>query len=115
MDLMAVLDRGGRTKGAAIPFSRAADSATNLREAADFETPYSDGAGTPLSGSRTAGPNWRVDTLISTSGSSPIEPVLLHLRFAARDRHLAAIHVPDPRALDLDLATVEADTFLRRT
>ena len=45
--------------------SRAADSATNLREAADFETPDPAGAGTSPSGSRTARPNRRVDTLIS--------------------------------------------------
>jgi hypothetical protein len=37
------------------------------------------------------------------------EPVLLHSRFPARDRDLAAVHAPDPRALDLDLAAVEAD------
>src|SRR5258707_15886298 len=41
------------------------------------------------------------------------EPVLLRRRFPARDRDLAAIHAPDPRALDLDLATVEADPSLR--
>jgi hypothetical protein len=45
--------------------SRAADSATNLREAADFETPDPGGAGTSPLGSRTARPNRRVDTLIS--------------------------------------------------
>src|ERR1700754_527931 len=43
----------------------AADSATNLREAADFEIPDPGGAGTSPSGSRTARPNRRVDTLIS--------------------------------------------------
>src|SRR5207342_1508858 len=37
----------------------------NLREAADFETPDPGGAGTSPSGSRTARPNRRVDTLIS--------------------------------------------------
>src|SRR4051812_32950460 len=47
------------------PASRAADSATNIREAADFETPDPGGAGTSPSGSRTARPNRRVDTLIS--------------------------------------------------
>ncbi|MGY4408566.1 hypothetical protein ACVWW4_000302 [Bradyrhizobium sp. LB7.1] len=37
------------------------------------------------------------------------EPVLLRRRFPARDRDLAAIHAPDPRALDLDLAAVETN------
>jgi hypothetical protein len=37
------------------------------------------------------------------------EPVLLRRRFPARDRDLAAVQAPDPRALDLDLAAVEAD------
>ncbi len=37
------------------------------------------------------------------------EPVFLRRRFPARDRDLAAVHVPDPRALDHDLAAVEAD------
>lgn len=37
------------------------------------------------------------------------ERVLLRRRFPARDRDLAAVHAPDPRALDLDLAAVEAD------
>ena len=42
-----------------------ADSATNLREAADFETPDPGAAGTSPSGSRTAQPNRSVDTMIS--------------------------------------------------
>lgn len=37
------------------------------------------------------------------------EPILLRRRFPARDRDLAAVHAPGPRALDLDLAAVEAD------
>lgn len=54
-------DRSAAMKSA----SRAADSATNRREAADFETPDPGGAGTSPSDSRTARPNRRVDTLIS--------------------------------------------------
>ncbi|MET4222385.1 hypothetical protein ABIB00_007622 [Bradyrhizobium sp. LB14.3] len=98
-------DRSAAMKSA----SRAADIATNLCEAADFENPGSGGAGTSLSGSRTARPNRRVDTLISIRliaqrrASPPAPPV------PARDRQLAAVHIPDPRALDLDLAAVEAD------
>ncbi|MGX1412735.1 hypothetical protein AB7M43_002827 [Bradyrhizobium elkanii] len=44
---------------------RTADSATNLREAADFEPPDPRGASTSPSSSRTARPNRCVDTLIS--------------------------------------------------
>src|SRR6202521_4054847 len=54
-------DRSAAMKSA----SRAADSATNLREAADLGTPDPCGAATSTSGSRTARPNRRVDTLIS--------------------------------------------------
>lgn len=88
--------------------SRAAGDATNLREAADFESPRS-GRCRHVSGSRTARPNRRVDTLISvrliaqrpsrsscaagsSSGSSP------------RGRP----H-PGPAGARLDLAAVEAD------
>ena len=46
-------------------FMRAADNATKCREAADFDTPASVGAGTSPSGSRTARRNFRVETLIS--------------------------------------------------
>lgn len=89
---------------------KSASSATNLREAADFETPHPGGAGTSYSGSRTARPNRRVDTLISIRfiGQRPSEfswPVVSQVP----DRDLAAVHAPDPRALDLDLAAVEAD------
>lgn len=37
------------------------------------------------------------------------DSVLLRRGFPARDRDLAALHAPDPRALDLDLAAVETD------
>src|SRR3982074_1471440 len=47
------------------PPRRPADTAPTLREAAAFETPDPGGAGTSPSGSRTARPNRRVDTLIS--------------------------------------------------
>ena len=42
-----------------------ADSATKRRDTADFDTPAPFGAGTSPSGSRTARPNRRVETLIS--------------------------------------------------
>lgn len=41
------------------------DRATNRRDAADFDTPLPGPAGTSPSGSRTARPNRRVETLIS--------------------------------------------------
>jgi hypothetical protein len=44
---------------------RAADSATNRREAADFDTPAPEGVGTSPSGRRTARWNLLVETLIS--------------------------------------------------
>src|SRR5664279_5391893 len=46
-------------------FIRSADSATNLRDTADLDTPAPSGAGTSPSGRRTARPNLRVETLIS--------------------------------------------------
>src|SRR4051794_8253006 len=87
--------------------SRAADSATNLREAADFETPDPGGAGTSPSGSRTARPNRRVDTLISIRfiaqrPSQSSSAAVSQLGPRGRPRL-------DPRALDLDLAGLEAD------
>ena len=45
--------------------SRSADSATNRREAADFEVPSPAMTGRSPSGSRTARLSLRVDTLIS--------------------------------------------------
>src|SRR5450756_2433543 len=46
-------------------FSRAADSATKRREAADFDRPEPLGAGTSPSGKRIERSNLRVETLIS--------------------------------------------------
>jgi hypothetical protein len=46
-------------------FMRSVDNATKCREAADFDTPAPAGAGTSPSGSRTARPNFRVETLMS--------------------------------------------------
>src|SRR5215471_2700902 len=46
-------------------FIRSVDNATKWREVADFDTPAPAGAGTSPSGSRTARPNFRVETLMS--------------------------------------------------
>ena len=92
---------------------RAADSATKRREAADFDTPAPAGAGTSPSGSRTARPNLRVETLISIrfiahwpSQSSATARSQLG---SASSLPVEAAH---PRPLDRDLAAVEADLAL---
>src|ERR1700720_4485088 len=76
-------------------FSRAADSATKRREAADFDKPEPLGAGTSPSGKRTERSNLRGETLISIwfmahgrSQSSVIAPSQLGRAF---NRHLAAV------------------------
>lgn len=74
---------------------RAADSATNLREAADFK-------------SLDPGGGRRTFKFIMQRPS----PVPLRLRFSARDRDLTAAHIPDPRALDLDFNTAEKSAIL---
>jgi len=53
---------------------RWADSATKRREAADFDTPAPEGAGTSPSGSRTARRNFRVETLIRLRNPRPALP-----------------------------------------
>jgi len=45
--------------------TRSADSATKRRDTADFDRPSPFAAGTPPTGSRTARPNLRIETLIS--------------------------------------------------
>src|ERR1035437_4134008 len=68
-------------------FSRAADSATKRREAADFDRPEPLGAGTSPSGKRIERSNLRVETLISIwfmahlpSQSSVIAPLAPAMR-----------------------------------
>src|SRR5438132_10297395 len=78
--------------------SRSADSATNRREAADFEVPSPAMTGRSPSGSRTARLSLRVDTLIS-------------IRFMAQRPsqssacgNFMAVVTAHPRALDLGAA-----------
>lgn len=89
-------DRSAAMKSA----SRAADIATNLREAADFENPRSGRCrhvtlGQPDSATELA--RRHIDQ--HQAHRPATEPVFLRCRFPARDRHLAAVHIPDPRAL----------------
>src|SRR5512135_1871806 len=84
--------------------SRAADSATNRREAADFEVPSPAIAGRSPSGSRTARLSLRVDTLIS-------------IRFMAqrpsRQRNFMTVQAAHARPMHGNLAAMETDLALR--
>ncbi len=90
---------------------RAAESATKWREAADFDTPLPAGVGTSPSGNRTARLNLRVDTLISNRPLA--EPVLVDRLLPACQRQFCPVEPADPRPLDCDLASMEADLALR--
>jgi len=93
-------------------FMRAADSATNRREAADFDRPALAGPGTSPSGNRTDRANLRVATLISiswtTSRASPPQ-----LPPANSVQAALPVKAAKPWPLDFDLAAVEADPALR--
>jgi len=83
-------------------FMRAADSATNRREAADFDRPALAGPGTSPSGNRTDRANLRVATLISISWTLP-EPVLRNCRLPTRYRLLFP---SKPRSLGRSISTL---------
>ena len=95
--------------------SRSADSATNRRDAADFEVPSPAMTGRSPSGSRTARLSLRVDTLISIrfiaqrpSQSSACAAVQVG------SGSFTAVEAAHPRAMHRNLAAVEADLALRR-
>jgi hypothetical protein len=89
-------------------FIRSADSATNRRDTADFDTPAPGAAAMSPSGRRTARPKRRVDTLISIrfiahyrASPQPAPP-------ATREHNLSTASGPHARSLDPHLAAVEA-------
>src|SRR5258707_4050391 len=92
-------------------FMRAADSATNRREAADFDRPAPAGPGTSPSGNRTDRANLRVIDQHLVQGPLP-EPVLPNCRLPTRYRLLLPLQAAKPWPLDFDLAAVEADLSL---
>src|SRR2546430_3125263 len=93
--------------------SRSADSATNRREAADFEVPSPAMTGRSPSGSRTARLSLRVDTLISIRVHGPAaKPVFRLCRPPGRQRNFMAVVTAHPRAMHSNLATMETDLSL---
>src|SRR6516165_10272711 len=90
--------------------SRALDSATKCRDAADFDTPDPAGAGTSPSGSRTARRNFRVETLSSMRFIAPFaKPVLPRRVLPTRQRQLVASNIAHPRPLDFHLTGMKGD------
>src|SRR5665647_2196849 len=95
-------------------FSRAADSATKRREAADFDRPEPLGAGTSPSGKRIERSNLRVETVDQHLVHGPFtEPVFCHRPFPTGKGLLLAVEATKPRTRDLHLAAVETDLAFR--
>ena len=91
--------------------SRSADSATNRREAADFEVPSPAMIGRSPSGSRKARLSLRVEHQVHGPAA---KPVLRLRRRPARQRNFMTIEAAHPRPMHRNLAAVEADLALRR-
>src|ERR1700730_3932569 len=90
-------------------FSRAADSATKRREAADFDKPEPLGAGTSPSGKRTERSNLRRDVDQHLVHGPLTEPVFRHRTFPTGKSLLLAIEATKARAFNRHLAAVKAN------
>src|SRR6516164_2173341 len=89
--------------------SRALDSATKCRDAADFDTPDPAGAGTSPSGSRTAPEFPRGDVEQHEVHRPFAKPVLPRRVLPTRQRQLMASNIAHPRPLDFHLTGLEGD------
>src|SRR2546429_3581683 len=92
--------------------SRSADSATNRREAADFEVPSPAMTGISPSGSRTARLLARRHVDQHQVHGPAAKQVLGLCRRPGRQRELMAVVTAHPRAMHGNLATMETDLSL---